>query len=204
MEYKNTVRNPLPGTIHTTIEILLKCDVQFIRELYCKHPQFKQFLSSRDVIDILVERSNIYSKITSFPEYYVQYMMKYHPKESCIPRKIIIQNATMNSDLYVFENYDNMLFPNDILECIKLDKQNILDTLCRHKHIELAIEAYYGNIILDVNHKPEFIVYLAVCGGYIDEVIDPAVTRKKVISAFAALNNKWVKVPSRKHGNMPL
>jgi acetyl-CoA carboxylase carboxyltransferase component len=40
--------------------------------------------------------------------------------------------------------------------------------------------------------------------GYIDEVIDPAVTRKKIISAFTALTNKWVKVPSRKHGNMPL
>jgi acetyl-CoA carboxylase carboxyltransferase component len=40
--------------------------------------------------------------------------------------------------------------------------------------------------------------------GYIDEVIDPAVTRQKVISAFSALSNKWVKVPSRKHGNMPL
>jgi len=40
--------------------------------------------------------------------------------------------------------------------------------------------------------------------GYIDEVIDPAVTRHKIISAFSALSNKWVKVPSRKHGNMPL
>jgi propionyl-CoA carboxylase beta chain len=40
--------------------------------------------------------------------------------------------------------------------------------------------------------------------GYIDEVIDPATTRKKVISAFDALANKWVKVPARKHGNMPL
>jgi acetyl-CoA carboxylase carboxyltransferase component len=40
--------------------------------------------------------------------------------------------------------------------------------------------------------------------GYIDEVIDPAVTRQKILSAFNALNNKWVKVPSRKHGNMPL
>lgn len=40
--------------------------------------------------------------------------------------------------------------------------------------------------------------------GYIDEVIDPAVTRKKIISALNALSNKWVKVPARKHGNMPL
>lgn len=40
--------------------------------------------------------------------------------------------------------------------------------------------------------------------GYIDEVIDPAVTRQKVVSAFEALKNKWVKVPSKKHGNIPL
>ncbi len=46
--------------------------------------------------------------------------------------------------------------------------------------------------------------FIADESGYIDEVIDPAVTRKKIISAFSALNNKWVKVPARKHGNMPL
>jgi propionyl-CoA carboxylase beta chain len=46
--------------------------------------------------------------------------------------------------------------------------------------------------------------FIADESGYVDEVIDPAVTRKKVISAFNALNNKWVKVPARKHGNMPL
>jgi len=46
--------------------------------------------------------------------------------------------------------------------------------------------------------------FIADESGYIDEVIDPAVTRKKIISALEALNNKWVKVPARKHGNMPL
>lgn len=46
--------------------------------------------------------------------------------------------------------------------------------------------------------------FIADESGYIDEVIDPAVTRKKIISALQALSNKWVKVPSRKHGNMPL
>jgi acetyl-CoA carboxylase carboxyltransferase component len=46
--------------------------------------------------------------------------------------------------------------------------------------------------------------FIADESGYIDEVIDPAETRKKITSAFAALSNKWVKTPSRKHGNMPL
>ncbi len=46
--------------------------------------------------------------------------------------------------------------------------------------------------------------YVADDKGYIDEVIDPAVTRKKLIAAFEALESKHVSVPSRKHGNIPL
>lgn len=46
--------------------------------------------------------------------------------------------------------------------------------------------------------------YIADEKGYIDEVIDPAMTRKKLISAFEALENKHINVPSRKHGNIPL
>ena len=46
--------------------------------------------------------------------------------------------------------------------------------------------------------------YIADERGYIDEVIDPAITRQKLINAFEALENKHVNVPSRKHGNIPL
>jgi propionyl-CoA carboxylase beta chain len=46
--------------------------------------------------------------------------------------------------------------------------------------------------------------YVADEKGYIDEVIDPALTRRKLISAFSALENKHVSRPSRKHGNIPL
>jgi len=46
--------------------------------------------------------------------------------------------------------------------------------------------------------------YIADEKGYIDEVIDPAITRKKLIVAFDALENKHVSAPSKKHGNIPL
>ncbi|QQS49755.1 MAG: acyl-CoA carboxylase subunit beta [Bacteroidota bacterium] len=46
--------------------------------------------------------------------------------------------------------------------------------------------------------------YIADEKGYIDEVIDPADTRKKLVYAFEALENKHVSRPSRKHGNIPL
>ncbi|SDR90167.1 acyl-CoA carboxylase subunit beta [Gramella sp. MAR_2010_147] len=40
--------------------------------------------------------------------------------------------------------------------------------------------------------------------GFIDEVIMPKDTRRKLIRAFSALENKHVLRPNRKHGNIPL
>lgn len=46
--------------------------------------------------------------------------------------------------------------------------------------------------------------YIADELGYIDEVIDPAVTRDKLITAFDLLRNKYMDKSPRKHGNIPL
>jgi propionyl-CoA carboxylase beta chain len=40
--------------------------------------------------------------------------------------------------------------------------------------------------------------------GYIDDVIEPHETRRKVIDAFAMLENKVDTMPKKKHGNIPL
>lgn len=46
--------------------------------------------------------------------------------------------------------------------------------------------------------------YKAAERGFIDEVIHPAETRTKLIRAFKMLENKAVKLPRKKHGNIPL
>lgn len=46
--------------------------------------------------------------------------------------------------------------------------------------------------------------YIADEKGFIDEVIDPAQTRAKVIGALRSLSKKTVGLPKRKHGNTPL
>ncbi len=46
--------------------------------------------------------------------------------------------------------------------------------------------------------------YNAAARGYIDEVIEPYQTRKKLIRAFKMLENKVAKLPKKKHGNIPL
>ncbi len=46
--------------------------------------------------------------------------------------------------------------------------------------------------------------YHAAARGFIDEVIDPTITRIKLIKAFASLENKVDNLPRKKHGNIPL
>ena len=46
--------------------------------------------------------------------------------------------------------------------------------------------------------------YIAAARGYIDDVIDPADTRPKLIRALEMLKNKKQDNPTRKHGNIPL
>jgi propionyl-CoA carboxylase beta chain len=46
--------------------------------------------------------------------------------------------------------------------------------------------------------------YFAAERGYIDDVIEPAETRPKLIQALRMLKSKREQVPARKHGNIPL
>lgn len=46
--------------------------------------------------------------------------------------------------------------------------------------------------------------YTAAARGYVDAVIEPAETRKRIISSFDMLAGKRVQRPEKKHGNIPL
>lgn len=46
--------------------------------------------------------------------------------------------------------------------------------------------------------------YTAAARGFIDEVISPKDTRRKLIKAYTALQHKMVTLPKKKHGNIPL
>src|SRR5258708_7914465 len=46
--------------------------------------------------------------------------------------------------------------------------------------------------------------FIAAERGYVDEIIEPRFTRRKLTTAFAMLRNKRDKTPPKKHGNIPL
>lgn len=57
----------------------------------------------------------------------------------------------------------------------------------------------------EAEYKDKFATpYQAAARGFIDEVIDPAESRRKLIKGFSMLENKAVSLPRKKHGNIPL
>ena len=46
--------------------------------------------------------------------------------------------------------------------------------------------------------------YIAASRGYLDDIIDPAASRARLITALGMLRDKRVATPKRKHGNIPL
>ena len=46
--------------------------------------------------------------------------------------------------------------------------------------------------------------YIAAERGYVDDVIDPADTRKMLVRGLSLLRTKKEELPKRKHGNVPL
>ena len=46
--------------------------------------------------------------------------------------------------------------------------------------------------------------YIAAERGYVDDVIEPSETRRKVVAALRLLESKREELPQRKHGNVPL
>jgi propionyl-CoA carboxylase beta chain len=46
--------------------------------------------------------------------------------------------------------------------------------------------------------------FIAAERGYIDDVIMPHSTRRRIVRALAMLRNKHVEMPVKKHDNLPL
>jgi propionyl-CoA carboxylase beta chain len=58
---------------------------------------------------------------------------------------------------------------------------------------------------LEAEYRQQYLTpYAAAHAGYVDEVIEPAETRAKIIKALWAIQHKAEQHPPRKHGNMPV
>lgn len=72
------------------------------------------------------------------------------------------------------------------------DLQNAADPVARRDELITEYTERYAN------------PYAAAERGYVDDVIDPVDTRRKVVAGFRMLRTKREELPKRKHGNVPL
>ncbi|HYF11808.1 MAG TPA: acyl-CoA carboxylase subunit beta [Actinomycetota bacterium] len=73
------------------------------------------------------------------------------------------------------------------------------------KQIEKAEDPAAARAELIAQYQEKFATpYIAAERGFIDDVIEPAETRGRLIKALRMLGTKRETVPARKHGNMPL
>ena len=74
-------------------------------------------------------------------------------------------------------------------------KREIAEAANKEEKLKEVVDAYSENFA-----NP----YKAAARGFVDEVIEPSQTRAKLIRAFKMTENKAVKLPRKKHGNIPL
>lgn len=120
------------------------------------------------------------------------------PKISLVMRKayggayIAMNSRRMGAD---------MVFAWPIAELAVMGAEGAVAIMCRR---EIAADPGCRETLIK-DYEDQFMnPYLAAARGFIDEVITPVDTRKKLAGALNMLAGKQVEAPRKKHGNIPL
>ena len=123
------------------------------------------------------------------------------PRIQVITRKayggayVVMDSKSIGSDLsYAWPTAElAVMGPQGAVEIVyRRELQQAADPTARRAELVAEYTERYAN------------PYAAAERGYIDDVIDPADTRTKLIAGLAMLKTKREELPRRKHGNMPL
>lgn len=127
--------------------------------------------------------------------------------ESTVPRITLITRKAYGGAYIVMSSKHlrgdvNIAYPN--AEIAVMGAEGAVNIICRNE-IKKAEDpdAERERLIRDYREKFSH-PFKAAEQGYIDEVIDPADTRPKIIEALKMLSKKQDNNPPKKHGNIPL
>lgn len=127
--------------------------------------------------------------------------------ESTVPRITLITRKAYGGAYIVMSSKHlrgdiNIAYPN--AEIAVMGAEGAVNIICRNQIKQAAQpEAERERLIKEYREKFSH-PYKAAELGYIDEVVDPAETRVKLIQALKMLAHKQDTNPPKKHGNMPL
>lgn len=123
------------------------------------------------------------------------------PKVSIVTRKAYGGAYVVMSSKYLGTDV-NFAWPS--AEIAVMGPQGATNILYR-KELAKAEDQEAERKRLEAEYREKYLTpYAAANAGYVDEVIEPAETRMKVIRALRAIQHKSETHPPRKHGNMPV
>jgi acetyl-CoA carboxylase carboxyltransferase component len=123
------------------------------------------------------------------------------PRIQIITRKayggayVVMDSKSIGSDLsYAWPTAElAVMGPQGAVEIVyRRELQQAADPVSRRAELVTEYTEKYAN------------PYVAAERGFVDDVIDPAETRRKIVAGLAMLRTKREDLPKRKHGNVPL
>ena len=127
--------------------------------------------------------------------------------EATVPRVQVITRKAYGGAFLVMDSKavgSDMSFAWPNAEMAVMGPQGAVEVIHRRELQQSADpDAKRAELVADYTERTAN-PYIAAERGYIDDVIDPAETRKVVIEAFRMLETKQERIPERKHGNVPL
>ncbi len=127
--------------------------------------------------------------------------------EATVPRIQVITRKAYGGAYVVMDSKgigSDLSFAWPSAELAVMGPEGATDIVYR-REIQAAADPEARRAELIEDYKERFAnPWIAAERGYVDDVIDPADTRRKVIAGFEMLRSKREELPQRKHGNVPL
>jgi acetyl-CoA carboxylase carboxyltransferase component len=127
--------------------------------------------------------------------------------EATVPRIQIITRKAYGGAYVVMDSKSigsDLAFAWPSAELAVMGPQGAVEILYR-RELQTAADPVARRVELVDEYIERFAnPFVAAERGYVDDVIDPAETRRKVIAGFEMLRSKREELPARKHGNVPL
>ena len=134
-------------------------------------------------------------------------MLLYAYCESTVPRIQVITRKAYGGAYVVMNSKSigaDLAFAWPSAELAVMGPQPAVEIIYRRELAEADDPVARRTELVDEYTERHANPYEAAERGYIDDVIDPAITRPMLIKSLQMLRTKREELPKRKHGNVPL
>ncbi|MXY10644.1 MAG: acyl-CoA carboxylase subunit beta [Acidimicrobiaceae bacterium] len=127
--------------------------------------------------------------------------------EAAVPRISIITRKAYGGAYVVMDSKgvgSDLSFAWPSAEIAVMGPQGAVEIIYRRELADAADPAARRDELVDDYTQRLANPYVAAERGFVDEVIEPSQTRRKIVAGLQMLESKREEIPERKHGNVPL